>query len=281
MRCADNGKNRMIGVVIPTADNTFFSNLADYSADFFYRKGYTAMILSSNNDAEREKNHLKFLGELGVEGILCVSGLLALPDDIISEGMPLVFLDRHPEAGRTVPVVENDDRAAMRQATDFLLSKGCRSILLMPGYLAEERTSPRVTGYAEALRMHGLEPDPGYIIHRAGKKSSESETEELVRSIIEKGQPVDAIITSSDRAAFGVMTALHHVGLYVPEDVKLICFDNSPYSAMSSPAVTALDRNPQQLAETAGQCLLDMIGGRTVMEKTIIPVNMCMRDSTR
>ncbi|MBQ9063938.1 MAG: substrate-binding domain-containing protein [Blautia sp.] len=271
----------MTGVIIPTADNTFFSNLADYAADFFYEQGYTSVILSSGNDAEREKSHLKFLVDSGAEGILCVSGLSFLPEDIIPEGFPLVCLDRQPETGRPVPLVANDDREAMRQATDYLISKGCRNILLMPGYLAETVISPRVTGYEEALRMHGLEPDPGYILNRPGKNSSEIETQELVTQIIQKGFSVDAVITSSDRAAFGVVTALHRVGLYVPEDVKLISFDNSPYSSMASPAITALDRNPRKLAETAGRCLLDMIKGLNVDEKTIVPVSICIRDSTR
>ena len=93
--------------------------------------------------------------------------------------------------------------------------------------------------------------------------------------------PVDAIITSSDRAAFGVMTALHEVGLYVPEDVKLISFDNSPYSTMASPAVTALDRRPQELAETACAHLLALMRGETAPARTVIPVSLIRRDSTR
>lgn len=96
-----------------------------------------------------------------------------------------------------------------------------------------------------------------------------------------QGVAVDAIITSSDRAAFGVITALHRVGLYVPEDVKLISFDNSPYSAMASPAITALDRKARLLAETAVRCLLDRIAGKPVPPETIIPVSLCKRDSTR
>ena len=96
-----------------------------------------------------------------------------------------------------------------------------------------------------------------------------------------QGVTVDAIITSSDRAAFGVITALHRVGLYVPEDVKLISFDNSPYSSMASPAITALDRNPGMLAETACRTLLDLIEGRPAEKETIIPVSLCRRDSTR
>ncbi|MBR2601975.1 MAG: substrate-binding domain-containing protein, partial [Clostridia bacterium] len=94
-------------------------------------------------------------------------------------------------------------------------------------------------------------------------------------------QSVDAIITSSDRAAFGVITALHRVGLYVPEDVRLICFDNSPYSSMASPAITALDRQPDLLAEKAARYLLDLMNGKAVPTETLIPVHLCKRDSTR
>ena len=271
----------LVGVVIPTVDNSFFSNLADSAARCLSALGYTSLILSSLNSAEQEKEHLKTLTEIGAKGILCVSGLSTLPEDLLPAGFPLVWLDRHPASDREIPLVANDDRAAMAQATEYLIGQGCRNILLMPGFLAEKSTSPRVLGYEEALKNHGIEPNPAYILHRAGKKSSETETEELVRDLMGRGVTVDAIITGSDRAAFGVITALHRVGLYVPEDVKLVCFDNSPYSAMASPAITALDRNPRLLAETAVRCLLQCMAGKPVEKETIIPVSLCKRDSTR
>lgn len=270
-----------VGIVIPTVDNSFFSNLADSAAHYLDELGYTALILSSANNAELEKKHLQTLAEIRVKGILCVSGLSSLPADLLPVDLPLVWMDRHPSSERVIPLVANDDQAAMCNATEYLIEQGCRNILLMPGFLAENRISPRVLGYEEALKKHGLEPNPDFILHRAGKKASEIETEELVRSLMGKGINVDAIITSSDRAAFGVITALHRVGLYVPEDVKLICFDNSPYSSMASPAITALDRNPKLLADSAVHCLLSLIEGKSVEEKIIIPVSLCKRDSTR
>ena len=45
--------------------------------------------------------------------------------------------------------------------------------------------------------------------------------------------------------------------------------------------ITALDRNPRMLAETAVRCLLDRIAGNPVPPETIIPVSLCKRDSTR
>lgn len=270
-----------VGLVVPTVDNSFFSSLSDFAARCLCEQGYTALILSSLNSAEREKEHLRALAALGAAGILCVSGLSALPEDLLPADYPLVWVDRQPDSQREIPLVANDDRAAMAEATEYLIGQGCRNILLMPGFLAENRTSPRVLGYEEAQKKHGIEPNAAYILHRAGKKSSETETAELVRELMGRGLSVDGVITSSDRAAFGVITALHRVGLYVPEDVKLISFDNSPYSAMASPAITALDRNPRLLAESAVRCLLDRLAGKPVAKKTIIPVSLCKRDSTR
>ena len=276
-----NSVRPLVGIVIPTVDNSFFSSLSAAANRFLFESGYTPLVLSSGNSAETEKEHLRSLAAMKVKGILCVSGLGTWPDDLLPESLPLVWVDRRPESAHAVPFVANDDKAAMAEATEYLIEKGCRNILLMPGYLAENRVSPRVVGYEEALKKHGITPDPANILYRSGRKPSEVESEELIRCAMAREVRADAVITSSDRAAFGVITALHQVGLYVPEDIRLISFDNSPYSRMASPAVSALDRRPDLLAEKACECLLDRIAGRPVPPETIIPVSLIRRDSTR
>lgn len=272
----------LVGMVIPTVDNSFFANLAYYAEQYLYKNGYKTLICNSANGAEKEKDYLQTLVDLGAQGILCVSGLSVLSEDVIPDGFPLVWVDRRPFSERNVPWVANDDREAMKVATKYLVEKGCHHIILMPGYLAENRKDPRVIGYEEALKECGIELEPKYILKRSGKGTSEEETEELVREIMRKGEPVDAIITSSDRAAFGAITALRSVGLYVPEDVKLISFDNSPYSTMASPAITAIDRNPKLLSEKACDELMALLAGSgTEHLETIVPVSLEKRDSTR
>ena len=104
----------------------------------------------------------------------------------------------------------------------------------------------------------------------------------MVKDLLRTGGRVDGILASSDRAAFGAMAALRSVGFYVPEDVKLISFDNSPYSPMGTPAITALDRNPKVLAETACSILLGLIAGEANGSiENIVPVSLVERDSTR
>ena len=271
-----------IGMIVPTVDNPFFASLVCQVERVLKARGCGLLVCNSANDVETEKENFRLLLQSGVSGILCVSGLSALPEGLVRSDFPLVWIDRVPKSDRPIPWVANDDAQAMEEAAEYLIEKGCRSILLLPGFLAEGQQSPRVVGYRKALEAHGIPFRPEYVLQRRGKQSTEAETEELVQSILRRGLKIDGILASSDRSAFGAMAALRSVGLYVPEDVKLICFDNSPYSTMATPAITALDRNPDQLAKTACELLLRRLSGNTDLPlQTVVPVSIAKRDSTR
>ena len=243
--------------------------------------GYSVFACDSRNDAETEKAYFSTLKEMKASGIICVSGLSRVTDDIVPADLPLVWADRVPQSERKIPWAANDDEAAMKEATQLLIKKGCTNLLLLPGYLAEHQESPRVKGYREGLTENGIEFREEFILNRKGKGTSEQETEELVMNLLRNGTKVDGIITSSDRAAFGAMKALGKVGCYAPEDVKLISFDNSPYSMMASPSITSIDRNPALLAKKACELLLDEIEGKEVQTENVIEVSLIERDSTR
>ena len=268
-----------IGMIIPTTDNSFFSSLA-HDIEKKLPEGYKLLICDSRNNADREKAYLKELAEICC-GIIDVSGLSELSNDLISDNCPLVLVDRKPVSSREIPWVANDDAKAMEEATSYLISKNCKNILLLPGYIAEKQDNPRIRGYRKALEEGGLVFDESYVLNRKGNKSSEEETAELIMSYFSEGRKIDGIITSSDRAAFGAIKALGRLGYYVPEDVKLISFDNSPYSTMASPSITSIDRNPVLLAETTVKTLMDVINGTKTDPETIVPVSLVKRDSTR
>lgn len=272
---------KMVGMIIPTVDNSFFSALAAAVERNMYQAGVQTVIYSCGNEVEKEKAAFRHLSRLRSEGIICVSGLRELPGGLVEDRMPLVWVDRVPASERDIPWVANDDSAATEAATLYLIDRGCRNILLMPGFLAEGQESPRVAGYRSALEKVGIPYHERFVLNRRGERSSETESEELVRDLLRRGDRFDGIITASDRAAFGAMAGLRSVGLYVPEDVRLISFDNSPYSAMATPSITALDRNPAALAERACRLLLRLMRGEACERENVIPVGIVKRDSTR
>ena len=99
--------------------------------------------------------------------------------------------------------------------------------------------------------------------------------------VLSENKKIDAIITSSDRSAFSVMKAIGQLGFYAPEDIRLISFDNTPYSTLSSPSITAIDRKPETIAEKAAEVLLKLLNKEETENINIIPVSLVERDSTR
>lgn len=273
-----NSKN--IGMIIPTTDNSFFSSLAHNIESILNKKGYNLLICDSNNNSDNEKEYLKLLSSL-CSGIIDVSGLSELNNDQLSDDYPLVFVDRKPNSERPVPWIGNDDEKAMYEATNYLIDKGCKNILLLPGLIAEQQESPRVKGFRKALEDHNISYDESSILYRKGLKSSQEETKDIIMDVLSENKKVDAIITSSDRSAFSVMKAIGRLGFYAPEDIRLISFDNTPYSMLSSPSITAIDRKPETIAEKAAEVLLKLLNKEETENINIIPVSLVERDSTR
>jgi DNA-binding LacI/PurR family transcriptional regulator len=273
---------RWIGLITPTSNNSFSSSLASSVDKVLRVKGFETYVADSANNVSNEIVSIRQLESLGANGIISVSGLAELPEDLVSEDTPIVWVDRRPESKREIPWVGNDDASAMELAVEHLIERGCRTILLLPGYVAQDKDNPRVEGYRRALEKNGIPFRAEYVLNRPGRKSSEEEAGELITKAVRDGIIMDGIITSSDRAAFGAGRALQRIGYFVPEDVRLVSFDNSPYAAFASPSLTTLDRRPEELAKRASEVLCACMEKETDIRQTnIIDVSLIRRGSSR
>lgn len=273
---------KWIGIIVPTLNNSFFSSLASSVGKEMRARGFETYVADSANNVANETVCMRELESLGANGIISVSGLAELPENLVSEDTPLVWVDRRPESNREIPWVGNDDAGAMELAAEHLIEKGCRTILLLPGYVAQDKDNPRVEGYRRTLEKYGIPFRSEYVLNRPGRKSSEEEAGELITKAVQDGIIMDGIITSSDRAAFGARRALQRIGYFVPEDVRLVSFDNSPYAAFASPSLTTLDRRPEELAKRASDVLCACMAGKPDIRQTnIIDVSLIPRGSSR
>ena len=75
--------------------------------------------------------------------------------------------------------------------------------------------------------------------------------------------------------------ALKKYNIKVPEEVKLVGFDNVSISEYNSPSITTINQDKKQLGKIAAQLLFDMINGSPIQEKDIIvPVELVRRETT-
>ena len=74
------------------------------------------------------------------------------------------------------------------------------------------------------------------------------ETERVIYSLVNNGLPFDGLFCMSDNVAYGAIKALNKANISIPEQVKVIGFDNNIYSSLSIPSITTFDRNVDMIA---------------------------------
>ena len=92
------------------------------------------------------------------------------------------------------------------------------------------------------------------------------------------GRKPDAVITTDDYIAFGVIDALSRAGL---DGVAVVGFNNTLRGRYQSPTLTSVDINPAELGAGAAALLIDKVTNReAASDHLIISTVLIERDST-
>ncbi|WP_243343685.1 LacI family DNA-binding transcriptional regulator [Anaerococcus sp. AGMB09787] len=103
----------------------------------------------------------------------------------------------------------------------------------------------------------------------------------LMNDLIKKGDMADLYIIANDQMAIGSMKSLIDNNLRVPEDVKIISFDNSNLASYSSISLTSLDLNIKNMAESIFYLIDSRLSGRDFPIEVAVPTKLVIRDSTK
>lgn len=98
---------------------------------------------------------------------------------------------------------------------------------------------------------------------------------EAAAQIHKKKLKADAIVCANDNMAIGVLEYFKTVGIRVPDDVRLVGFDNSETAMYSNPTITSIDKNPHELGYRSIHEMLDILDGAEPKNIMISAVPSC------
>lgn len=152
---------------------------------------------------------------------------IALPLMGVGVGKPLAAISG----------VRIDERAAARQITELLISKGRRRIGIIrpPDRLSISNT--RYAGYLDALEAHGLREDPDLVV--TGALSFEDGLVAAQR-LLDLSSPPDGLFACNDELAASALTAAHMRGVRIPQDLAVAGFDDNPLATQVWPPLTTV-----------------------------------------
>lgn len=173
-----------------------------------------------------------------------LSGVIVLESQAIDprvdwlqkKGIPFVLFGRCRNEGVRY-WLDVDNVAGARVAVDHLASLGHRRIGFIGAPLKFMFAQFRLEGYQEGLQQNGLPVDPALI--NEGDLSEESGYQATMRLLALADRPT-AILTASDIMATGALRALRESGLQAPDDVAVVGYDGTQFSAFTDPPLTTV-----------------------------------------
>ena len=159
-----------------------------------------------------------------------------------------------------------------------MIQKQCRRILLLRDQKRASTIRQRRSGYLEALEEADISFQEDWEIMTKSDYTSVFTT--VTQLLSDKGCFFDGVFATNDNMALACLNALHAQNIQVPEQVKIVGFDNVSISQFCHPALTTITQNTELMAEAAGDALLKRIHHALEKQEFIIPVSLCIREST-
>ncbi|MCB1129986.1 MAG: GntR family transcriptional regulator [Verrucomicrobiae bacterium] len=191
-------------------------------------------------------------------------------------GIPVVLLDRDLTSfprRSDFDLVGVDNFAGGYLMAEHLIKLGCRTIRFVARPRSASTVDARLAGVREALARHHLSCDAGML--RIGAL----EDPKFVRDLTTINLP-DAYVCANDHTAAMLMQALQRAKVRVPEQVRVVGFDDVKFATLVTPPLTTIQQPCREIAQTAFRAMMDRLGDATLPARhQMLAPRLAIRDS--
>ena len=231
---------------------------------FLERMDLDSILLEAYHPETGASNISRLLRQQKVDGFLIVHNNITKKDydSIKKSGLPVVQLHIPPLYCKKeeLDYFFTDHFLGGKIATEHLINKGCNRILtVLSNDFESLEFKERTAGYREALEEHGIRFEEELVV---AIDCSYLRGYQLFNSIPEILANVDGIFFQTDIQAFGFLTAARERGIRIPEDLKVIGYDDTPICESTIPMLTTIHQPRKKLAELACDRIIDLINKR-------------------
>lgn len=269
-----------IGVVVPLGhdrgqhlSDPFFMTLIGFLADELTERGFD--LLLSRVIPNRADWLSKLVEADRADGFIIIgqSDQSATLDKMAASFMPLVVWGGFVQ-GQIHCSVGTDNFLGGRLATQHLIDRGCRKIAFLGNTQAIE-PSLRLAGAKAAIAAH---PEIT-LVDTPTHFASEVSGADIAAYLDQADTPPDGIFAASDLIALTAIQVLATRGLLVPDDVKIVGYDDLFLAQTSSPQLTTIRQNIAAGASHLVESLLKRIAGEQT-GSTVLNPELVIRAST-
>ena len=261
-------RTRVIGVIVPSLNNSFFAATIEAMDAAFAPKGYQIMLGNSGYSLEREADLLD-------------SFLSWSPSAIVLTGRNHLRRTLKRVANCDVPVVEMweigdhtldtaigfSHRAVGEMAAKHLYARNKQRIAFIGAALTSDlRAKERGAGFFNAVRATGRHD---LLSHTIPERASVGVGGAALAAMLEAHPSVDGVFFSNDALMLGALFECQRLGIKVPEQLAMIGFGDMDFSAWSTPTLSTIRPPRSEIGLEVARHLLarfadPALGGTTI-----------------
>lgn len=262
--------SKLLGLLIPGLGNTeIFQIIGGEIASLARMHDYGLVWGGSETLLPDPANGLKQAEQLCRQFIeRRVSGVFFAPYELLKEkedanrslavmlreaGIPVVLLDRDmlPFPARSdFDLVSINNLTGGYLLAEHLLKLGCKRIHFVARPLSAPTVDARIAGVREALSRWNVPTEPGWL------HIGDMEDKNFVRRLVGPSRP-EAFVCANDHTAAMLLGVLRKSGISVPEDVRVVGFDDVKFATLVSPSLTTIQQPCREIAMTAFRAMMD------------------------
>lgn len=280
-------KSNLIGLVLCDFDSSFGERLIKSIEENAQKHGYSIILKRSFDNHKTESRVLNELIEIGVQGIIiqnCHGDFTKNLVELSVKDFPLVSVDRYAK-GLLIPSVTSDNFSACVNATELLLKKGHKKILLVSTNPKSTSTlTERAEGFKQAHINLGISLSAqNFIIDLKSpithNKSDIADDISKIKNQISK-TGVTAIIATERFVAELCAAAVKESKKVFPNDCEMICFDYED-SFLPENEYTHILQNEDNMGKVCIEQLIKKINEENVNMRNVIESKLIYGKSTK
>ncbi len=269
-------RTNTIGVLLPDIYGEFFSEIIRGIDVAARARGLHILVSGSHGDFREAVDMMRAMAGR-VDGLLVMSPFVDANDisDLLPNGLPIVMISS-ALGDNNKKAISIDNYGGGIRATRHLVEIGCRKIAHIRGPLDNFEAKERERGFISVLSEHGSKIES--MIFEGDFTENSGTT--AVESFLKNGFMPDGIFAANDMMAIGCILALKEKGIRVPEQVKIIGFDDIPIARLSSPSLSTIRVGVFDIGRRGLEYLIDNRAGDSRNSGIVILPELVVRQSS-
>ncbi|MCR5031918.1 MAG: LacI family transcriptional regulator [Lachnospiraceae bacterium] len=266
-----NERTRCIGIIASDVCNPFFARIISECCHVADKNGYTVFSYETHDSPQTEMKFLEMLAAQKMEAIILLGGETDWVEidpkyyaciERIARHTPIITMGRI-RCDNVYNVITDEGRA-MRTLLEYLLGMGHRQILFLGGLAHTRSYADKVEQFYQTMQENRV-PRKDVQVCMCGYEKEDSYEE--MKSLLEQERIPSAVIAVNETVAIGAIRAIKEKGLRIPEDISVVCFDNSFISESMTPRLTAVGCSYEKFGQKLINTTLDAIDGSAFLDE--------------